>query len=59
MKFRAWISTNKIGSECETEFEIDDAELAEMSSDEERDRYIEETAREAAFNHIEWSWEPL
>lgn len=46
-KFKGRISTDKVGSDCEFEFEVDDdATEAE----------IEETAREAAFNFIDWSY---
>lgn len=47
-KFVGTISTNKVGSECKFEFEMDDD-----ATDEE----IEEAAREAAFNYIEWDYQ--
>ena len=41
------IATNKIGSTCEGWFDVpDDAD----------DEEIEEMAREAAFDSIEWNW---
>jgi hypothetical protein len=44
---RVWVKTNKIGSRCEDEFEID-----EDASEEE----IEEHAKEIMFNMIDWSF---
>lgn len=46
-KFKGQISTNIVGSECQFEFEMpDDA----------TDKEIEETAKELAFDLIEWSY---
>lgn len=48
-KYVGFIETNKVGSKCEFDFEAD-----ESSTDEE----IEELARDAAFNLINWNyWE--
>lgn len=47
MKIKVYVSTNKIGSECSTTFDIEDD-----ASEEE----IEEIAREEMFNMIEWNW---
>lgn len=41
------ISTDKVGSRCEFEFEMDDDATAEE---------IEEAARDAAFEMIEWGY---
>lgn len=46
-KFIGEISTNKIGSECHFEFEVPDD-----ATDEE----IEEEARQAAFEKVEWHY---
>lgn len=41
------VATNKSGSDCEDEIEVDDDATEEQ---------IEADAREAMFNMIEWSW---
>ena len=46
--FKGSISTNKVGSDCSFEFEVEDS-----ASQEE----IEEAAREAAFENVEWYFE--
>jgi len=46
--FTGMIRTDKVGSECEFEFEAEND-----ATDEE----IEQEAREAAFNCIEWNYE--
>ena len=58
MKIRFWISTSKIGSECEGELEIDDEELQGMTKAE-QDIYITAEAREAAFEWMDWGWEEI
>lgn len=50
MKIKVYVSTNIVGSEREEEFEIDDG-LSEEK--------IEEIAREAMFEMIEWGFEVL
>jgi hypothetical protein len=47
--FTGCVSTNKVGSECEFEFEVEDDATEEE---------IEAAAREAMFDHIEWNFEP-
>lgn len=44
-KFEGCIATNKVGSGCHFEFEVDDDATLEE---------IEEIARETAFQEIEW-----
>lgn len=46
-EFKGVIRTDKIGSECEFEFEVEDSATPEE---------IEQEAREAAFNYVEWSY---
>jgi hypothetical protein len=49
-KYRVYIQTNKVGSECSDIFEMeDDATEAE----------IENEAKEIAFNMIEWGFRPV
>lgn len=43
-----YIATNKVGSSCEFEFEVEDDVTPEQ---------IEEMAKDAAFNCIEWSYQ--
>ena len=47
-QFKGYVSTNKVGSECEFEFEVED-DATEGA--------IEEAAREAMFDRIEWNYE--
>lgn len=47
-KFIASIATSKVGSQCDVEFEVDDDATEEQ---------IEEAARDAAFEYIDWWWE--
>lgn len=49
-KYTGFIKTDKEGSRCDFEFEI----RADASIEE-----VENEAREAAFNHIEWSFNPI
>lgn len=44
---RGFIRTNKVGSRCEFDFEIDAGTPPEQ---------IEEMAREAAFESVEWNY---
>ena len=48
--FTGTIRTNKIGSECEFEFKVEDDTTPEN---------IEELAREQAFQLIEWNFEEV
>ena len=47
-KYTGYIETNKVGSTCNFEFEVEDDATEEA---------IEEIAKETAFNLIEWSYE--
>lgn len=46
--FKGYIKTDKVGSRCEFEFEVEDD-----ASEEE----IDEVARDVAFDRIEWFYE--
>jgi len=48
-KFKGTIRTNKQGSDCQFEFEVEDDATEEE---------IDAEAREVAFENIEWSYEP-
>lgn len=48
MRFTAYVQTNANGSRCETEFEVDDTELAGLN-DEQREEYLHEQAMDAVF----------
>ncbi|VVE34002.1 DUF7167 family protein [Pandoraea commovens] len=52
MKIEVWIRTNKIGSNCDASFEIDDAEWESMTEEEREDM-----CKDAAFSYLEWGWE--
>ena len=45
---KGWIETNKFGSRCDFEFEVEDDTPPED---------IEEMARDAAFENMDWSYE--
>lgn len=49
-KFKGCISTDKVGSDCEFEFEMDD----DATDDE-----IEAECREMALDHVEWWYEEV
>lgn len=53
MKYIGYIMTNKIGSKCEFEFEIDEEELDLLTEED-----IDDLAKEAAFQNIEWNYKP-
>jgi len=46
--YTATVQTNKIGSECTAEFEVDEADLEGLSADE-RDALLHERALDAVF----------
>jgi hypothetical protein len=46
-RFTGFVSTRKVGSECEFEFEVDDDAT---------DDQIEDAGREAMFEQIEWNF---
>ncbi len=48
------VSTNRVGSRCSSEFEVDEQEWAGMSEDEK-----EETWREDMYDLIEWNYRIL
>ena len=48
--FTGSIGTNKIGSDCKFEFEVEDDATPEQ---------IESAAREAAFENIEWNFKEI
>ncbi|WP_165484088.1 DUF7167 family protein, partial [Clostridioides difficile] len=50
MKINVHVKTNKIGSDCELELEIDDDDLKDMS-DEEREDYIDKIAWDYALEN--------
>lgn len=50
IKYRGQISTWKVGSECEFEFEVEDYRSLQE---------IQDAAREAAFDFIDWHFEKV
>jgi hypothetical protein len=57
MRFNGYVKTDKVGSKCEFEFEVEASEVEGMN-EEERQKTIENAAREAAFESVEWTfWE--
>lgn len=55
MKIKVTVSTNRVGSQTEKEIEIDDDELEDYV-EEDRQAIIEDMARNAMFEMIEWNW---
>ncbi|CCL32396.1 TPA: hypothetical protein KOB88_001822 [Clostridioides difficile] len=56
MKINICVKTNKVGSECEYELEIDNDDLEDMS-EEEREEYINKIALDYALESlIDWNW---
>ncbi|EGT3641021.1 TPA: DUF7167 family protein [Clostridioides difficile] len=56
MKINICVNTNKVGSECEYELEIDNDDLEDMS-EEEREEYINKIALDYALESlINWNW---
>lgn len=49
-KFTGRIGTDKLGSDCEFEFEVDDDAT---------EKEIEAAAREAALEYVEWNYEEV
>ena len=59
MKIRVRVRTNRVGSDNETTFEIDDDELKAIKNKDKREQYISKLAQEAMFDLIEWNWEEI
>ncbi|HDG7527535.1 TPA: hypothetical protein PFR81_002032 [Clostridioides difficile] len=56
MKINACVKTNKVGSDCEYEIEIDNDDLEDMSN-EEREDYINKIVLDYALESlIDWDW---
>lgn len=49
MKFTAHVATNKNGSECTVEFEVDDGDLAGLTNDQ-REELLAKEAEEAVYD---------
>jgi hypothetical protein len=58
MKIRVSVSTDKHGSTVQRDIEVDDGEVEGMD-EEERRRYLEESAKEVAFEMMHWDWREL
>jgi hypothetical protein len=58
MKVTVYVSTGFVGSRREEEIEIDDEDIAGMT-EQERDDYIDDQAREVLWELINWGWEPV
>lgn len=56
MKVTGWVMTNKVGSKAKFVVEIDDADLAECVSENDRNILIDNAVFEALHNHVEWGW---
>lgn len=55
MKIEVWLQTNKVGSRCSHVYEIDDEDL-EGYEGEERDRIIDEIAKDYVMDGSMWEW---
>jgi len=58
MKIRMYVRTNKVGSDVEDVFEIDDEELEGMD-EKEREDYISEIVSDWKDNYMDWGWEEI
>jgi hypothetical protein len=60
-RFKLWVQTDRLGSKVETEFEIDDEDLADYERGADREEFIELCARDERDQMIqwEWGWEPI
>lgn len=54
-RFKAYVQTNSVGSEVETQFEVPDDEL-EGLSESERTEAIASYCRDAIENLYDWGW---
>lgn len=57
MKFTLYASTNKVGSECTWDFEVDDEDALNEDGTVNTDA-VDEVAKEYLSNIMEWGWEP-
>lgn len=59
LKFRGTVGTNKVGSDCEFEFEVDEEDLPKNTD--ERKRALNEIGLEALWESgmIEWNFEQV
>lgn len=55
MRIIVSVSTNRVGSKTERTIDIDDIDLEDVADDE-RDKVIEDIARETLFDMIDWNW---
>lgn len=55
-RFKVSVSTNKVGSRCEREFEVDDEDLEDLN-EQEHDALVDEYARDVMFDMIDWGWD--
>lgn len=58
-RFIAYVQTNRIGSRCDTSFEVPDDELADRQNDAERDELISSYAQDAIANDWDWGWDEV
>jgi hypothetical protein len=58
MKIKVWVSLSLAGCTKEVEIEVPAEDYAGMT-EHDRDIVLEEYARDAMFEMIEWSWSPL
>jgi hypothetical protein len=56
MKLRVWIHTNKVGSKCDDEIEIDDEDVEGLDAIQ-RDRLYETIFDDWRAGICEWGWE--
>jgi hypothetical protein len=55
MRIEGYVSTGRVGSKVTFNLELEDLDLAELTP-EEREQAIEDFAREAMLEHIEWNY---
>jgi hypothetical protein len=55
MTVEGWVMTDKVGSKCTFEVEIDDEDL-EGLNESQRNALIDERVHEDMGNYLEWGW---
>jgi hypothetical protein len=57
MKVRFIVSTNKVGSECQGDYDFDESDFEGCETEEDRDAVIDAALREFVVENTEASWE--
>ena len=55
MEIKVWVCTNRVGSKCERNVQIDDEDFEGMD-EQEKEIYIENYCQDELWDMIEWGW---